>query len=154
MKSLLLVGLLLVTPVRAASLLDSTLRWFDEHHHRALETLHSGSDAERAPIINSIGLVISRADGALMFEIEPYVYEVIMARPALFLEWFQNRPQEFSTLLKISKESYFLAETDAEAIELEARRLRMIDSLKAVPAAAGAEALQAALEGAQVRIID
>lgn len=57
-------------------------------------------------------------------------------------------------LLRISEESYFLAESDTEAVELDERRLRMIESLKAIPETAGAEALRAALEGARVRVID
>ncbi len=90
----------------------------------------------------------------MAFEVEHFVAEAVIWRPRLFLEWFEDRPMAFASLLKLVEESYFVAEKESDVEGAEKRRIRMIESLDVISDHSGAKSLKSALEKARVRLID
>ena len=104
------------------------MEWLSQKQDSLVAEIRVAKKVELLPMMETLGQLWLRRDGALATEVAPYIAEIIIREPALAFSWFSEHPTEFNEFVTQSQYSIFTDYAiDAEIqIEMEYLRQRLV----------------------------
>ena len=135
--------------------------WYLANYDEVIGTLERDTSFAVLPVINAVCEIWARRDGAIGAEVAPAVARALIHHPRLTLSWFRDHPADFEAWLDRMPYALLTDYSGEQHAELEALRLRLVESLGAFAAvtdnadlAPMAEAIAQLAATAAVRDID
>ncbi|TVZ40857.1 hypothetical protein P886_0190 [Alteromonadaceae bacterium 2753L.S.0a.02] len=139
------------------------INWFSEAQWGLSAEIKLANNARLSEIMKDLGELWMRRDGALGYEVAPFITEIVAEEPSIVFVWFHYHPKDFTAFVKDIQHSVFTDYNgEDEAVkELELLRAKTISACKTLISSSKsteivelAKALESELNDVVVRTID
>lgn len=101
--------------------------WFEANQETLIKMIRDSESTELVPIMETLGSLWLRRDGALGVEVAPYIAETMIQAPLLAFSWFSDHAEDYEVFVSQSQQVLFTDfSNEAEAQnEMEYLRKRL-----------------------------
>ena len=132
MKNLLLILIIAVPGIIYAKnidLIELNYEWYIHNYKYIEKTLIDGKDKKVVPIVNTLGQIWIKRDGAIGAEVSPYIAKALIFQTKTMLIWFSANSKGFSEWVSNIEANLLTDYSGVRLAEIKKLRSDLLSSL-------------------------
>ena len=111
---------------------EQRLDWFNKNQINLIQTIRSAKSTDLIPVMEMLGQLWLRRDGALGVEVAPFIAEILIKSPEIGFVWFIDHPKAFESYILRSQQTLFTDYRLEATTQIEMEYLRQRLALKSM----------------------